>query len=438
MSPCISTCLKDPSNDNKGVFDTPEMTEAARDINTVHSIPTLDTYGRQLAQKVQDTILTPQQASFLLAHAIMRTQLVTYVVKDYLIDKKLTGGHHPVRTPELITRVTARLDEKTRAVNSDGKPYLDWERMLTSKVSAWARTNAHLLAQDALRSLVRHRELFDGGGEGGLPHHSQMGQRSRAPEDMTDRQERIDLVFAMATLDARGRNRRLTSCAVTHISAKMLHLSEQWPDLVMPVTWAEREQVRQVLTDNPGIALESLTDPFAPDVPVALAALWDNFDHNTRRMLAEKRPRLCEGDDGSGAQAHRLALAAVTPFPRPSRKAGFGVFRAAVEDLSPDPGWRARARGLADAWCGVFVSLETFQSRASTQSVAGRLAEAERQRKEWDELVLGRLPREVERVAGTATDLAALLARVWLETNPLLRDEDGGCEGMAELMATLA
>src|SRR5690606_22184811 len=105
-------------------------------------------------------------------------------------------------------------------------------------------------------------------------------------------------------------------------------------------------------------------------VPVALEAMWDPFDEHQRQTLL-RRPE----------QALMVAMAAVTPLPRPRREATINSFRRAVSALSKDVQWRREdARHLADAWLGVFLDLTTYQSRGSAALMEEREAAAEKGR----------------------------------------------------------
>lgn len=374
--------------------------EYARLALEVKDAPSLDDLGRTLSEALADNKMDSEQASLLFLQGVQQSRIITQVMRQQLATPAFQRHHAHIEF-----RVLDRLREKIGSTNHRGEPFLDWDRFRgPSSPASWTRRNSTMLLGDATRALVRSGAITEVCIEDG-PHVMLAMQSSPAAQNVSEAERQMSVVSAYeeATTDANGKQRRLTQSARIHLDASHLLEINQWPQPVRPLTWLEREQVRQAIEDDPQVVKRSLHGG-DPSVPVALEAMWDSCDEHTRDGMA-RRPE----------QAMLVAKAAVTPFPRPRRESTINEFRRSVSALSSDVQWRRTgARAVADAWLAVFMDLSTFQSRGSKDLRAQREDAARKGRIVWDRMMQShRAPECLRGVALTTSDLCDVLTRLW-------------------------
>ncbi len=353
----------------------------------------LDAVGRELADAHGEGRLSRAEADTLLLLAIPGTGILEH-------ELRMRGATH--LREEISAFVERRLREK---LEQHRGVVVDIDRFTTASAASWTRRMIQRLVWDVLRqyraadgALYRVTSLDAAATDDWRAHNGLERQLTAVRGDSSDEPE----------LERQRRQLALVE--------QTLCTSGQWPRAIAPLTWQEREEVRQVLREenekleaidnahDPVIASRSLTEHDSR-IPVALSSMWDGYDPRTRELLA-----------ASPWVAHALALAASTPFPRPRSPRTFAKFRRRALQLSDDARWRSEAAQVADAFATVFV--DTQSSRSTPDVSAERESSASEGRQRWDALMLThRMPAGVAAVATTGSDLVELLSALWLDTS---------------------
>lgn len=376
----------------------------------------LDAVGRELADAHGEGRLSRAEADTLLLLAIPGTGILEH-------ELRMRGATH--LREEISAFVERRLREK---LEQHRGVVVDIDRFTTASAASWTRRMIQRLVWDVLRqyraadgALYRVTSLDAAATDDWRAHNGLERQLTAVRGDSSDEPElerqRRQLALVEQTLYTdKGSRRRMSDSARVHLAANFLYASGQWPRAIAPLTWQEREEVRQMLREenekleaidnahDPVIASRSLTEHDSR-IPVALSSMWDGYDPRTRELLA-----------ASPWVAHALALAASTPFPRPRSPRTFAKFRRRALQLSDDARWRSEAAQVADAFATVFV--DTQSSRSTPDVSAERESSASEGRQRWDALMLThRMPAGVAAVATTGSDLVELLSALWLDTS---------------------
>lgn len=372
----------------------------------VNGPPDLDALGRRISCALDGGGLTYEQAGLLLSQAIPGSRVVNRVVaKRASVPFRQRHGNYIEE--EILQRLRKKIDTTERGSEdrSPAEPYLDWSRLASCSTAAWVFKMSTLLYADVIKKMHRAGMISMVSIDDTLSTEAMIKAETTEARSELERRTEILREFEEATLDAKGNPRRMTQAAKLHHAAAAIIEMGDLPAPVRPLTWREREQVRTLLTENPGMAHRSLVDE-AADAPVALQRMWDTYGEATRLQLAE-----------NSALASIVALSAVTPFPRPARETTINKFRRAVRGLSNDPHWvMSQARETADAWLGVFMDTTTYQSRASDDLAKEREAFAEEGRAVWDRMMRSnRAPLPVRHVAATTLDLSEVFVQIWAQ-----------------------
>ncbi|MCL6423678.1 hypothetical protein Bequi_09810 [Brachybacterium sp. JHP9] len=330
---------------------------------------------------------------------------------------------HPLEIP-------ARVRERIKRKVSDPK-FFDIARIENESLATWVSAMARMVCYDVLRSMktsgelntvsiypdASHPGLGDGGGGKSPLERKDFDAWNETRSEQEDLEQRIDLLHQAedeSLTEDGSKPRRITPTARLHIMGEYLRRMGSRPPVIIPFVWEERDEVHRLLLADPSLARRSLLDPSASDIPVALAAMWDNYSADDRYELAAAADRAGGAEAGARLDhAYLIALSAVSPFPRPHHMRVFTAFRERVRDLHSSTAWRKASRQVANAWIGVFVDLETVQDRAVEKTKLARLEAAEEGRALWDQMVQGRLTEPVSQIARTPADLVDVLSRLW-------------------------
>lgn len=298
------------------------------------------------------------------------------------------GGHtrlYPGPRDALTQWVYMRLEEKIRRGSS-----VTVERFDQVSFCAWIRTMSRFLISDGMRSLrTRHGDTI-----GVNPEEFDYiagGPALRASKNSDEMYAEIESLL----LTAKGRTKqRLTDSAIAYSHAQCY--VGAWPELIYPLTYAEREEVRIALLDDASLAKRSLLN-FGTRAPEALIAMWDNFNLSSRQMLAEH-----------DFLPHILALGAVVPRARARTRSLETRFHRQFQRLGDDALFRQKAKDVSGAWVSVFI--ERSSSEASERTKENVRASRER----WGEMVMNKKTPEAIRPLATYMDeLARLLSTLW-------------------------
>lgn len=395
----------------------------------VKSPSTLDEFACTLPDLIDNGDLTIAQSHMLMREAIGRSGIVQYETAGR-VERR---GDTPVRE-SLEADVLTRLERKMR------RGAMDVMQFRTSSAASWTRTMTGFILGDRMLSYRRTGRLYPVSVDAASDQHDttkEHGDRSwikykveAATSTYATDEERLAEVMMSAEKAFyydNGTRRRLTAADELHRQAAVMYLWGQWPAVVLPMLWTEREHVRGLLEADAAKAEESggsvrlaarSLDPTRRDIPEALASMWDDYDQPTRAQMA-----------ASPDVAHVIALSAVTPMPRPRRQQQISHFVRQVKGLSADRGWKRIAPDVAEGFIGVFVDTGTYQSRTSPAVMSERLRSAERGRRFWDDLMGGgSMPGPVRPVAKTGCDLLYVLTSTWgsvMATSSLGEPADG-------------
>lgn len=417
MSPTTATALATPLEGTAEALDAARSHLAlavsakrapADPTRTVRMRPSdVDQRARDICDAHFDGGLTSREARVMLSTLAESSGITSLVM--------LTRYAEPyTRNPQTYDEwIRTRLDSKIMDEN-----FLDLQRLRTSSFAAWVRRLSKDLGRDRVRNVMASGE----GRDGLVNENFDWANASTAPwadseAEILREQKLTVLDDAQESLtDAAGRPRRMTASARIHLLARSLLSMAHLPAVAIPLTFAERDELREILEEDPTLARRSLTE-YSADIPIALSAMWDPYGPADREALAEAVTVSSHRDDSPERleHAHFVALAAVTPYPRPARRRVYASFARKVAAMSDSTAWRKNAKQLAKAFEAVFVDLDSFQSRASEATLASRRAAAEEGRALWDDLMLAPLPPSMRPVASTATDLAGLLVQGWEE-----------------------
>lgn len=194
-----------------------------------------------------------------------------------------------------------------------------------------------------------------------------------------------DEVFALA-LELLGENTKgLRETGRLFVESAILCLSYRLPMALRAINFADRQYVRDVLISDPSAAHWSLHDwceiaaleasPEESSFDPRVLAIWDNFDIEEAHLLLSLPSEV----------PHTLALAAVSPKPKPGRR-NLDKFRTAVKKMSATKGWNAIALRIVDSF--IASEYEVFSEFNSKELDALALRNHERAISDFPDLLV--------------------------------------------------